>query len=585
MTITCKNYALIAQETVPEIEGTVFLMKHLPSGARVLYLQNNAEECAFSIAFKTPPKDDTGVFHILEHSVLCGSDRYPVKEPFVDLAKASMNTYLNAMTFPDKTMYPVASINEKDLINMVDVYMDAVLHPAIYRKKTIFMQEGWHYELEGDNLSYNGVVYNEMKGALAEPSTMLFTAILGALFPDTAYRFESGGIPEAIHTLTYEQFLDAHRRHYRLDNAYVFVSGKIDIEAFLNHLDEEFLTPDANLNKDALCANEIGWQKPVINLGHDITYPADIAKACCMLAYAFPKEAWEKKTGKPFDEVADGALGLIMTLMHDNASPIKKALLDADLGTDISVSTERDLQQPAVFILLDGVKSEYVNASDKTHSIENRLRGVLEAKVRELVEQGIPRDFLESALSPIEFKKRENDTGAGASVNVAVKVMSKWLYLDENDHDYASEVFSTLKWEDKFARLHALIKDKDSRYFEDMLEALFLENNHMAGGECIPCDEDPTAKESLSLTEAFKNMTDDDKERIKIEADELRKAQETPDDPTDSALIPRMSIKDLGPGKTYPQASIDTSHDRPCIRCDINTLGISYVSRIFNLNN
>ena len=267
---TLHGFTVLAREELPEIDGTAFVLVHKKSGARLLYLANDDSNKAFSIAFKTPPADDTGVFHILEHSVLCGSDKFPVKEPFVDLLKSSMQTFLNAMTFPDKTMYPVASTNEQDLLNLMDVYLDAVLHPAIYRKRAIFEQEGWHYELAGDvesdlgdsiagdvvarteaedataELVLNGVVYNEMKGALSDPNSVLYDELQAALFPDTAYRFESGGTPRAIPDLTYEQFLDEHRRHYRLSNSYLTLYGDLDLNRMLAFLDREYLSPVAD---------------------------------------------------------------------------------------------------------------------------------------------------------------------------------------------------------------------------------------------------------------------------------------------------------------------------------------------------
>ena len=251
------GFTVRTREELPEIDGTAYVLDHDKSGAQLLYLRNDGNNKAFSIAFKTPPADDTGVFHILEHSVLCGSDKFPVKEPFVDLLKSSMQTFLNAMTFPDKTMYPVASTNDQDLLNLADVYLDAVLHPAIYRKRAIFEQEGWHYELGGDTeaeagdsvagdavaatetadgsarLVLNGVVYNEMKGALSDPNSVLYDELQAALFPDTAYRFESGGTPRAIPDLTYEQFLEEHRRHYRLDNSYLTLYGDLDLDGML----------------------------------------------------------------------------------------------------------------------------------------------------------------------------------------------------------------------------------------------------------------------------------------------------------------------------------------------------------------
>ncbi|MFR2950477.1 MAG: insulinase family protein [Collinsella intestinalis] len=235
---TVFGFTVTSKKTLAELDADAYVLHHRASGARLLYLACEDENKAFSIAFKTPPTDDTGVFHILEHSVLCGSTKFPVKEPFVDLIKSSMQTFLNAMTYPDKTVYPVASTNEQDLLNLMDVYMDAVLNPAIYTKRAIFEQEGWHYELDvpegaplaAGTLRYNGVVFNEMKGALSDPMSVLDDAVNRALFPDTAYACESGGDPRAIPQLTYEQFLDTHARHYNLANSYIVLYGDMEVE-------------------------------------------------------------------------------------------------------------------------------------------------------------------------------------------------------------------------------------------------------------------------------------------------------------------------------------------------------------------
>ncbi len=243
----CHGFAVERRETVPELDSDAYVLRHTASGARLLYLACDDENKAFAIGFKTPPADSTGVFHILEHSVLCGSAKFPVKEPFVDLIKSSMQTFLNAMTYPDKTIYPVATTNEQDLYNLMDVYLDAVFNPAIYTKPTIFEQEGWHYELdlpedvEGEGgvssaslregtLRYNGVVFNEMKGALSDPMSVLDDAVNAALYPDTAYAHESGGDPRAIPTLTYEHFLDTHARHYNPSNSYITLYGDLDVD-------------------------------------------------------------------------------------------------------------------------------------------------------------------------------------------------------------------------------------------------------------------------------------------------------------------------------------------------------------------
>ena len=264
------GFAVESVEPLCEIDGDAIVMRHGKSGARLLFLHNADENKAFSISFKTPPVDDTGVFHILEHSVLCGSDKFPVKEPFVNLLKTSMQTFLNALTFPDKTMYPVASTNDQDLENLADVYMDAVLHPAIYRKRAVFEQEGWHYELDDANaeagtperLRYNGVVFNEMKGALSDPESVLYRGMNTELFPGTCYAFESGGHPRAIPQLTYEGYLDTHARHYRLDNSYIVLYGDIDAERMLRFLDRRYLSAADRAPRTPAEPNPMGECKP-----------------------------------------------------------------------------------------------------------------------------------------------------------------------------------------------------------------------------------------------------------------------------------------------------------------------------------
>ena len=266
---TCHGFTVERCETVPELDSDAYVLRHTASGARLLYLACDDENKAFAIGFKTPPADSTGVFHILEHSVLCGSAKFPVKEPFVDLIKSSMQTFLNAMTYPDKTIYPVATTNEQDLYNLMDVYLDAVFNPAIYTKPTIFEQEGWHYELdlpegaEGESdgssaslregtLRYNGVVFNEMKGALSDPMSVLDDAVNAALYPDTAYAHESGGDPRAIPALTYEQFLDTHARHYNPSNSYITLYGDLDMDRALAFLDELYLSQQIHRQGEGL---------------------------------------------------------------------------------------------------------------------------------------------------------------------------------------------------------------------------------------------------------------------------------------------------------------------------------------------
>ena len=330
---------------LPELEARMFQMEHQKSGARLVWLDRQEENKTFAIAFRTLPEDDTGVFHILEHSVLCGSDKYPVKEPFVELLKSSLQTFLNAFTFPDKTMYPVCSRNDKDFMNLVRVYMDAVLHPAVYHKPEIFQQEGWHYELKPDQTepTYKGVVFNEMKGAYADKDARMYLEIARHLYPDTAYRFESGGQPAHIPELTYESFAAAHKRLYHPSNSYIFLDGRVDMDQVLSILDGEYLSAYDR----APAPGPIAMQKPVDGGTADITYelsPQEGLDGRTRLAQGFVACTFR-------DRAEQAALRVLSdALCGDNHAPLKRRLLEAGLARDVQLSLQDGVQQPWVLL-------------------------------------------------------------------------------------------------------------------------------------------------------------------------------------------------------------------------------------------
>ena len=336
-------------EAVREIGGQAHVMRHEATGARLMWLSNDDANKSFSIAFKTPPADDTGVFHILEHSVLCGSDDYPVKEPFVNLLKTSMQTFLNALTFPDKTMYPVASTNTADLENLMGVYLDAVLHPAIYNRPRIFEQEGWHLEVEGEGvearLSYNGVVFNEMKGALSDPDDVLYQSLSSALFPDTAYGFESGGNPRAIPGLTYEKFLETHARHYDLANSYTVLYGDLDIERELAFIDARFTRA---CRRDAGTPNPLALQAPVAPERRVIRMATAESNAEVGVSYVIGTAA-DRARVLAVDVLLDALTG-------SNESPLKRAVMDAGLADDFEATLIDGVLQPQAMFTLKGVR-------------------------------------------------------------------------------------------------------------------------------------------------------------------------------------------------------------------------------------
>ena len=551
---TRNGFVLESTEQIAEIEGTAYLMRHETSGARLLFLQNDDENKAFSIAFKTPPADSTGVFHILEHSVLCGSRKFPVKEPFVNLIKSSMQTFLNAMTFSDKTMYPVASTNEQDLLNLMDVYMDAVLHPAIYERPAIFEQEGWHLELSDpdDTLRYNGVVYNEMKGALSDPDSVLYNTLSAALFPDTAYAFESGGDPTAIPELTYEQFLDEHTRHYRLDNSYLVLYGAMDIERMLAFLDEHYLS---EAQPDAGDPNPLELQKPVKNL--DVVKKMETAPENAAMGLGYV-------VGTSSDRLRVIATDILAdVLMGSNEAPLKKALLKAGIADDIDGYLIDGQLQPAFFILTKGSKPDTAN----------KLLETVEQTVRQLVGEGIDRQRIEASLARAEFILRERDFGTADGVVLAMSAMAGWLYDDAMATDY-------LQFEDVFAKLRTLASDG---YFETLLRELVLENNHMARAVLEPVESLEEDCEEARLAAIRAELNDADIEGILEETKELRRLQEEPDSPEALATLPLLTLDDLSEAPIEPAWELIEDGPLPCLYHEVPTRGIDYVFTYFDM--
>lgn len=563
-TAKAHGFELNNHEYIPEIEGDAFVMKHGASGARLLYLRNDDPNKAFSISFKTPADDDTGVFHILEHSVLCGSKKFPVKEPFVNLLKSSMQTFLNAMTFPDKTMYPVASTNEQDLLNLADVYLDAVFNPAIYEKRAIFEQEGWHYELaegEGErqdeepSLVYNGVVFNEMKGALSDPESVLYDALSAALFPDTCYRFESGGIPKAIVDLTYENYLDTHARHYRPDNSYITLYGNLDLGAFLAFLDERYLSPLAAIDRGPLAVNPLEVQKPVCALGAKKLMPTAEENASCAVGFVIG-HARERKRLIAADILLDAIMG-------SNEAPMKRALLDAGIAADASAFIADAVVQPFAVVQLRGLEK----------GSAPQLRKIVAEQARKLAEGGLDHELVEAALSHAEFVMRERNFGYADGVMLAMSSMSGWLYGDDLACAY-------LRYDDAFAELREQLEEG---YFEQLVRELFLDNDHMAEVELVPTSEDEDAALSERLAKLAANMSDEDFTAVADEVAALREAQERPDSPEDVAKLPQLTISDIGSAQAEPAYALEPDHPLPLLHHSAQKHGISYAYRYFDL--
>ena len=559
---THEGFTVVGIEPLAELSGTGYIFRHDASGARLLWIACPDQNRAFSIAFKTPPQDDTGVFHILEHSVLCGSDRFPVKEPFVNLIRTSMQTFLNALTFPDKTMYPVASTNVKDFENLMDVYLDAVLHPAIYHRPRIFEQEGWHYELESLDapLTYNGVVFNEMKGALSDPDDVLYQALGRQLFPDTAYACESGGNPRAIPTLTYEQFLDTHARHYNLPNSYTVLYGDLDIERELAFIAKRFAgaTQRVGTHEGALTEagpNPLELQAPLKAAAHRVEMATAPENACIGIGYVVGT-AHDRERMLAIDILLDAISG-------SNEAPLKRAILDADLGSDFQVSLLDSMLQPHVLFQLKGAHE----------GVAEQFRTLVEDSCRKLATEGIGHDRLEAALAQAEFNLREADFGGRADgVVYAMQVMASWLY-DDNDP------VSYLRYEEELAHMKAGL---DAGYFEQLLKEIVPECAHSALVELVPVEEGDAAEELAELASIKDGMSEEELQAVMDEVAALREEQERPDAPEDLAKLPQLALSDIGDAPDeVPARRVEAP--LACIHHDLDTHHICYVSHYFDL--
>lgn len=584
---TCHGFAVERCETVPELDSDAYVLRHTVSGARLLYLACDDENKAFAIGFKTPPADSTGVFHILEHSVLCGSAKFPVKEPFVDLIKSSMQTFLNAMTYPDKTIYPVATTNEQDLYNLMDVYLDAVFNPAIYTKPTIFEQEGWHYELDlpesvegegGDSsaslregtLRYNGVVFNEMKGALSDPMSVLDDAVNAALYPDTAYAHESGGDPRVIPALTYEQFLDTHARHYNPSNSYITLYGDLDVDRALAFLDERYLSQPSAASRrmdaavaagedpSALAPNPLDVQAPVTCEYKRVKMATTPENALVGLGLVLGSALDRKRT--------IAADILFEALLGSNEAPVKKTILAAGLGGNVVSYTAAESLQPYELIMLQNAQP----------GVARELRRVFQDACRDLCEHGVPRERLEAIISSNEYDLRQRDYGIADGVAIACDALSTWLY----DDDAAT---LALKYGPVYEELRS---ELDGTYFEDLLRELVLENDHMALVELVPVDtaEGSEGAEAIELAAKRDAMTDSELADVVERTAALRAAQEAEDTPEAKATLPRLRVSDIGEARPEPPLVVDTTAPIPCLTHDIPTNRLAYAMQYFDLN-
>lgn len=518
-------YTLVSQEYIDEVKSQAAMLRHNKTGACIAVLSNDDRNKVFDIIFRTPPKDSTGVAHILEHSVLCGSKHFPVKDPFVELVKGSLNTFLNAMTYPDKTMYPVASCNDKDFQNLMHVYLDSVFYPNIYSRKEIFEQEGWHYALEdaGDELKINGVVYNEMKGAFSSPEQVLSRKITATLFPDTTYGQESGGDPDHIPELTYEEFLDFHRSYYHPSNCYIYMYGDFDVREKLDFIDREYLSKFEPLHVDS----EIALQKPFDKI-REFSYSYSLGsgeeeKDNTYLAYNVVLKDSQDPVMYAAFQVLDYAL------MSCPGAPLKKALISSGIAKDAYCEYERSIRQPYLSII----------AKNSNESQKDRFMEIIRSTLTKLVDEGINKNSLKAALNTMEFKFREADYGwVPGGLMYGIQMMDSWLY-DK------TRPFTHLKCFKTFDYLREQIS---TGYFEKLIKEYLLDNTHGSVLILSPVKGLASRSESQlakNLAEKKSAMNSEEIERIIKDTKHLKEYQETPSTQEELKSIPMLSLEDI----------------------------------------
>ncbi|MCB2178897.1 insulinase family protein [bacterium] len=554
------DFELIEERSLPELNSVGRLYRHTKTGARLLSILNDDENKVFSINFRTTPHDSTGVAHIMEHSVLNGSEKYPVKEPFVELIKGSLQTFVNALTFPDKTCYPVASQNLQDFYNLIDVYIDATLHPLI--RPHILDQEGWHYEVDEEtgNLIYKGVVFNEMKGVYSDPNSLLGEMSQQSLFPDTLYSFDSGGDPVNIPDLTYEQFKHFHETYYHPSNAYIFWYGDDPEEARLEKL-AQYLDGYTALEVDSV----IPLQPPFDETVH-VTVPYAVSDEDDPKYYVSAN--WVLGD-KPDPNDAMGLSILSHILLGTSASPLRKALIDSGYGEDVvGQGLSSQLRQITFSVGLKGVQPE------STAKVED----LIYTTIADLAENGIDPQMVAASMNTVEFALRENNTGPyPRGLMLMLRAMSTWLY--------DGDPFEALAYEAplEYVKLGAT----EGGYFEGLLKKYFLENTHRS---TVILEPDPDLNQQQDEEEAARlkayqdSLTPEEIEKLAAHAQDMKKIQETPDSPEALATLPFLTLADLDKeNKTIPLEVLEENGIK-LLYHDLFTNGVVYFDLSFDLH-
>lgn len=554
-------YRVVEHKTIEEMQSEGIVLEHKKTKARLFLVSNDDENKVFCIGFRTPPDNDCGLPHILEHSVLCGSDKFPLKDPFVELVKGSLNTFLNAMTYPDKTVYPVASCNDKDFHNLMDVYMDAVLHPNIYKEEKIFRQEGWHYELESKDapLIYNGVVYNEMKGAYSSPESILDSVTQKTLFPDTCYGKDSGGDPVHIPELSYEKFLDFHKTYYHPSNSYIYLYGDMDMAEKLTWLDEEYLSHYEERPVDSRIREQKAFEAPVEReFSYSITEGESEGDATYLSVNTVVGDDLDPKLYVAFQI-------LEYTLLDAPGAPLKQALIDAGIGKDVMGGYENGILQPYFSVI----------AKDANKEQKGEFLAIVKGTLRKLADQGINRKSLLAGMNYFEFKYREADYGsAPKGLMYGLQCLDSWLYDgDPMTHLCYQETFDFLK------------KEVENGYFEQLIRDYLLDNPFEAVIVVAP-EKNLTAKEDEKLAKKLADykvsLSEEELEALVTATRELKEYQDTPSTPEVLAKIPLLRREDIEKkAETFfwtekEEAGIKVLHH------NFFTSGIGYLKVLFN---
>lgn len=556
------EYEILDEHRVEDVQSDGFILRHKKSGARIAILSNNDDNKVFYIGFRTPPEDETGVPHIIEHTTLCGSKKFPVKDPFIELAKGSLNTFLNAMTYPDKTVYPVASCNDQDFKNLMDVYLDAVFNPNITKYEEIFRQEGWHYELTGkdDELKINGVVYNEMKGAYSSPDEVLSSQIYRSLFPDNTYSKDSGGNPEYIPKLTYEAYLDFYHKYYHPSNSYIYLYGDMDVVERLEWLDKEYLSlydykkVNSEINKQP-AFDEIKNVEAQYSITMD-----DSQENKTYLSY-------NRVVGDSLDEMLYQAFDVLdYALVSSPGAPVKQALIDAGIGDDVYGSYDAGILQP-VFSFV----AKNANASQA-----DEFESIIENTLKEVVKTGINKEALLAGINSSEFKFREADFGQfPKGLLFGLNCLDSWLFDD-------MKPFIHLECLGTFAKLRKAV---DTDYFEKLIQEYLLDNTHGSSVTVKPKRglgnerEEALAKE---LSDYKASLSDEEIKKLIEDTEHLKKYQEEPSSDEDLRKLPMLTRADMKKN-AMPFSNIeDELSDVKVVRHDIESNGIDYISFLFD---